>query len=238
MHVFITGTGSGIGKSLAQHLLNEGVQVTGISRKNDIEHPLYNFVQLDLSKENERDKFVFQHTTDDEDVVLINNAGILGSMAPFIDLNKQDIRSTLRINVEALMELSLQFLNQFKKNRRVTLLHIGSGAASRSIKGWSNYCTSKAAVHQFNEVLNDEINHYNFDNIRSIVVSPEVVDTPMQEKIRSTDPKNFPDVQNFKNLKEDNELVSVKEVSKKITHILHSTESLPNIISLRDYSIQ
>ena len=42
----ITGTGSGIGKSLAELLLNEGYKVIGYSRTNTINHPKFQFIQI------------------------------------------------------------------------------------------------------------------------------------------------------------------------------------------------
>lgn len=237
MHVFITGTGSGIGKTLAESFLKKGIRVTGISRNKTIDHKLFEFIQADLTNELVRDQFSFPQS-DDNDVVLINNAGTLGTIGPFLELSKEDIRRTFRLNVEALMVLSMEFINSFHKKKR-TLIHIGSGAANRSIKGWSNYCASKAAVHHFNQVLNDELNYFGqSEKIRSIVVSPGVVDTPMQEKIRNTDVQKFPDVKSFIELKETNNLVPPEEVSHKIEHIIKTSEELPNIIELRDYNIE
>ena len=43
---FITGTGDGIGKSLAQLLLEKGYIVFGYSRKNNLKHPNFNFTKI------------------------------------------------------------------------------------------------------------------------------------------------------------------------------------------------
>ena len=237
MHVFITGTGSGIGKTLAEHFLKEGLSVTGISRHQAIEHPRFTFVACDLSMESSRDQIQFPKI-EDEQVVLINNAGTLGSIKPFAELSKSDIRTVFRLNVEALMELSLEFIQTYR-GKQMTLVHIGSGAASRSIKGWSNYCASKAAVHHFNEVLNDEIEYDpQLKGLRSIVVSPGVVDTPMQEKIRGAAEHDFPDVQKFIEFKQSHQLVSPEEVAQKIHHIVQSSQPLPSLIHLSDYTVQ
>lgn len=237
MHVFITGTGSGIGKTMALHFLDKGHAVTGISRNKAIEESQFQFIQMDLTNEEARDHFKFPEV-DEDHLVLVNNAGTLGTMDFFKKLSATDIRKTFRLNVEALMEMSLKFLKTYP-NKKLTLIHIGSGAASRSIKGWSNYCASKAAVHHFNNVLNDEIQYIKSQNkVRSIVVSPGVVDTPMQEKIRSTSDKKFPDVSNFISLKENGDLVSPEEVAVKILHILSSEKELPQEIELRDYTAE
>ena len=46
---FITGTGKGIGKAIAEILLDENYLVFGFSRSNMIEHQNFNFTQIDLA---------------------------------------------------------------------------------------------------------------------------------------------------------------------------------------------
>ncbi|MEC7645976.1 MAG: SDR family NAD(P)-dependent oxidoreductase, partial [Bacteroidota bacterium] len=45
----ITGTGSGIGKALAELLLKNNYLVFGYSRTNSITHPNFTFTKIDLS---------------------------------------------------------------------------------------------------------------------------------------------------------------------------------------------
>ena len=78
----ITGTGSGIGKSLAKLLLNKGYKVVGYSRTNNINHPNFQFIQIDLSIIDNVRNISFPDN-EDGNVVLINNAATIGEILPF-----------------------------------------------------------------------------------------------------------------------------------------------------------
>mgnify|MGYP000412703299 FL=1 len=56
----ITGTGSGIGKALAELLLSENYLVFGYSRTNQIENKNFTFTTIDLSNLQEVQKMQFK----------------------------------------------------------------------------------------------------------------------------------------------------------------------------------
>ena len=47
--VLITGTGKGIGKSLAEKFLKKGFNVFGYSRENKIKHTNFTFIKINLN---------------------------------------------------------------------------------------------------------------------------------------------------------------------------------------------
>ncbi len=76
----VTGTSRGLGKEIALQLLDQGWNVTGISRNQDIEHENYIHVSADLSDSNCMNDLSFGIIPDAEEYLLIHNAGTLGEI--------------------------------------------------------------------------------------------------------------------------------------------------------------
>lgn len=72
-----------------------------------------------------------------------------------------------------------------------------SGAATTVYPGWSGYCAAKAATDQWVRVVGAE-QRLRGSPVKVLAATPGVVETGMQEMIRSTDARDFPDVGRFK----------------------------------------
>ena len=72
----ITGTGSGIGKAVANLLLMKGYIVYGYSRKNKIKHTNFIFTKNELSNLDAVKKLQFPKHIQ-QDILLINNAATI-----------------------------------------------------------------------------------------------------------------------------------------------------------------
>ena len=71
----------------------------------------------------------------------------------------------------------------YLKKSKGRILNILSGAAIHPVEGWAAYCATKAALHMVNQQAHLEgIEH----NITSIGISPGMVDTSMQGRIRKS----------------------------------------------------
>ena len=83
-YYFITGTSQGIGKALAETLLTEpNTKVFGTARHQTISHPNYQHLILDLSQHEdliEKLPEFFPELNDAEELILVNNAGIIGEI--------------------------------------------------------------------------------------------------------------------------------------------------------------
>ena len=64
-------------------------------------------------------------------------------------------------------------------------------------------------------------------------VSPGVIDTDMQQQIRDTDSENFSALNNFIQLKEENQLFSAEEAASKLLNKLNSPENTGVFFDLR-----
>ena len=153
MQAYITGTSTGIGKALAEKLLNEGVNVIGIARRCSIKHPNYEHIKLDLSDLSQVNAFDFKMNLS-EDVILVNNAGIIGSVKPIGHQIGEEIIELANINILAPQILINKFINKFQSlGQNYQVLNISSGAGKYAIDAWATYCSSKAALDLFSETV-------------------------------------------------------------------------------------
>ena len=235
MIAYITGTSSGIGQALAEKLLSDGHTVFGLSRHQTIKHNCYTHITIDLADLDQVNKFEFFHHDRDE-VILVNNAGIIGPVKPVGQHESSEITRVNNINVIAPQLLCNRFIKVFKAQKaRCQILNISSGAGKRPIDAWSTYCASKAAIDLFSETMALELTERKYNNWHIYSISPGVVDTAMQSAIRSANPIEFLNHGKFVALKENNELWAPKKVANLLGLIIYNPENYPeSIISLRD----
>lgn len=113
---------------------------------------------------------------------LINNAGLLEPMVPIADVNPNAWTYNIEVNVFGAFYMTQAAIPELRKTKG-RIINISSGAAEKPVEAWGAYCVSKAALTQFTRVLAvEEL------SITSISVRPGVVDTGMQEKIRTQGP--------------------------------------------------
>jgi benzil reductase ((S)-benzoin forming) len=231
MKVYITGVSKGLGKALAEHFLLEGNSVIGIGRGHSIQHPNFSFIHCDLRKLDEVKKITFE--SDESGLMLINNAGVIGNIERVSDQEFSDIEEVMTVNSLAPMYLCQRLLRQMPLDQKISILNISSGAANRAIPSWAAYCASKSALDRFSETIYlEEVEKGREIAIYS--VAPGVIDTAMQEKIRSTDPSDFSSLPNFVALNENAELQSTEQTVAKMDQLLKLPFNGKVISSLKD----
>ena len=231
--IIITGVSSGIGKAIALDYLQRGEQVVGIGRRADIDHPGFRFLRCDLSDANAVENLQLPDVSQEEQLIFIHNAGILGEVDYIENLNSTNFSSVFQVNLFAGVTIVQQLIKQ-NLPQKSWLIFISSGAGKYPVSGWSAYCSSKAAVNLFCETLSLELQEQGRSNIQVYAVAPGVVDTEMQENIRKTPRTKFSSVDKFITYKENGELYSPELVVKKLLKLLHS-DSLDVLQTLRNY---
>jgi benzil reductase ((S)-benzoin forming) len=229
----ITGTGSGIGKALAELLLDKNYKVIGYSRTNSITHLNFTFTKIDLSDLSATKTLVFPKTNK-SDVLLVNNAATIGTIVPFNKKTPTDIINEYQLNLIAPTLLSQKFISTYKANSKL-LINLGSGAANNPISSWSTYCATKAGLDMLTQVIAEE----NHKNLTVFSVHPGIVDTNMQKKIRETKPDLFPLLSKFTSYYNNNELENTENAAKKLYYIIQNfAKFTKNILSIRDVNIK
>lgn len=95
-YFFITGTSKGIGKALAELLLDDPKNIVfGISRTQTIRHNNYVHFAVDLKRLQMVMDFYFPEFKDADKVVLVNNSIAGGEILHFENVKDSDIISNL-----------------------------------------------------------------------------------------------------------------------------------------------
>ncbi|AII52919.1 SDR family NAD(P)-dependent oxidoreductase [Hymenobacter sp. APR13] len=244
MHYYIiTGASRGLGKALAEQLLLQpDTIVVGVSRHATIQHERYRHQPLDLSDmlavQNNLFK-VFPACPDAASITLINNAGVLGEVKYMGELPNEHFEFVFDVNVIAPAMLMNTFLATYQQHTGIprTILNISSGAAQRPVDGWGAYCASKAALDALSAVAQKE-QDLRGSGIRIRSLAPGVLDTAMQEHIRSADREQFSEAERFVGLKQDGALVSPAEAARQIVRWLQqpAQPQEPVVLRLADLS--
>jgi len=147
---------------------------------------------------------------------LINNAGVIPRIAPLSDSEPADLGHALRVGLEAPMQLTGAFLgatDHWTVPRKV--LNISSGLGRRAMASQAAYCAAKAGMDHFTRcVALDEAAKPHGAKVCSL--APGVIDTDMQVQLRGATPADFPDVQNFANLKTGGMLTSPADAAARV----------------------
>lgn len=124
----------------------------------------------------------------------VNNAGVLGPVAPARSSDPAQISEALLINIGGVIAGSAAFarLSRGWGTGRRVLVNISSGASTSIYQGWSTYGATKAAVDQFTRILAAEEPELVVHSM-----APGVVDTDMQAMIRASDIEDFPALERF-----------------------------------------
>lgn len=216
----VTGSHSGLGKSIVSQLLQDkNNTVIGISRHNELEHSQFQFISLDLSNIEKVKTFSFPDSSHFENIVLINNAGILGEITTLEKVSIDALDAVISVNYTAVMILSTLFIKAYQDAKiQKTIITISSGAATSAYPSWSNYCASKAAIEMLMKCIVEE--QKNKENpISAFAIAPGVVDTNMQLQIRSTDIQDFEFKPKFIDLYEEGKLYKPEDVAKRIIEV-------------------
>lgn len=171
--VLISGCSSGIGKSLAEMMADEGHTVFAGARKlSDLKDMADNIipVQLDVNNESDIDQVmaIIKKRCGHLDI-LVNNAGY-GAMGPLAEVPASQVQAQFSTNVFAPLLMAQKALPLLREKsagkERLTknnglIVNIGSSAGIFTVPFSGVYGASKAAIHAISEVLRMELAPFN-----------------------------------------------------------------------------
>jgi benzil reductase ((S)-benzoin forming) len=221
----VTGTTRGIGKAILQAFLKENILSVSIDRNTrENEHPdLHTSILFDLKHIEQLDSLVTEilrrvDLDNPEHIYLVNNAAVIGEIGPMNSVAGKNLREVIDINLTSPVLLSSHLIRALAPYAiPLTLAHISSGAAFHPIQGLGAYCISKAGLEMASKILARE---HGTKGIRSVTIGPGVVDTAMQDQLRSASPESFGALQQFRTFKEKGMLQSPEKVGQTIVSFL------------------
>ncbi|VVE67144.1 short-chain dehydrogenase [Pandoraea anapnoica] len=223
----LTGASRGLGASLARGLLAPGTQLVTLARRTDDELAALasekgaklEQIAIDLADTaataRTAERIFASLPCDAARYLLINNAGTVHPVANSAALNDPAaIGAAFALNVTSVMLLTSRFLAATQGlTAKRQIVNISSGAGRNPNAGWAVYCSTKAALDMYTRVVNAEHREH---GVQAISLAPGVVDTGMQETIRSSSVESFPALARFQDLKASGKLSSPEDVARRI----------------------
>lgn len=219
----VTGGSRGLGSALCDAYAARGWSVMELSRTAP--HPYS--VQLDLGDLSAaaaafKEVFTSLAAAECEEVVVVNNAAVLGPVGPIDTMAPEAIARTCDINVTAGVLLAREFARAFGgRSCAKSFVNISSGAAIHAHAGWALYSASKAAMEHFVRVMAVEQATQRYP-VTAFSVNPGVMDTAMQGEVRSATPDAFPEVERYIHLQRAGLLVPPDRVAEGIVEMVTS----------------
>ena len=231
--VVITGASRGLGAGVAARMLSQGIHLGLCARSECALAAGERVLTAAVDVRDERAVFDFAEAVVarfGQIDVWINNAGVLEPIAFARDLSADALREHFDVNVVGVLHGSKAFAAHVRGRAGAgVLINISSGAALKGYAGWTAYSAGKAAVDRLTEcVQHEEASH----GLRAYSVAPGVIDTGMQELIRSQTEEQFPLVEKFKQLKRDEAFNSPLFVADQLLDIAFGTAS-PDAVVVR-----
>ena len=211
MQIIITGISQGLGEELFNLLSKKNVKIVALSRRFlDNQYLLEkseNNIQLcmvDLSNITDVEKVLDELSLED-DVIFINNASKITPIDSIQNISNDDIVNSITTNfiTPALI------VKKLSNKKSLFIINLSTGASKRAIQNWSLYCSTKAGIEMFFNVIADD----EHKNIEVVNFDPGVMNTNMQQQIRNS---KFNDVDVFKSYKSKNILKDTKDVAVEI----------------------
>ena len=185
----VTGASSGIGKSFAQRLARDGMNLVLIARSEKALQTTAEELRtryavqtrvlpLDLSDPIAAE--ILDRETLDLDVGLLVNNAAVEQRGAFVKHTPDELRSVIELNVTTPTELGQRFGRRFVKRRRGGIIFLSGSIGYQAVPHMANYAATKA--HQVNlaEALYYELRPY---GVNVLGLSPGLTRTPMVDRL-------------------------------------------------------
>jgi NAD(P)-dependent dehydrogenase (short-subunit alcohol dehydrogenase family) len=185
----VTGAGRGLGRAFALALSNPGYAIALIARsERELDETARQVEQgggralvvpADITfSATVADAFAqVEHELGEVDL-LVNNAGLLGTLGPFVESYVEDWWRTFDTNLRAQALCAHRVLPSMIARKRGRIVNMASGAGARMRPYYSAYVTSKTALIRFSECLAAEVKPH---GISVFAMGPGTVRTAMTE---------------------------------------------------------
>lgn len=195
-HVFVTGCGRGIGRTIALELANAGYVVSGCSRSltelESVKAESGNKIRIasvDVSKYDDLEKWINGELQASQATPwgLVTAAGVYGPIGTFTENNWEDWKKALEINLYGTLmatKIFTKILLSKKIPGRITLL--SGGGATKPMPNFTSYCVNKSGVVRFGETLALELLN---SGITVNSIAPGAINTKFTDQVLAAGPE-------------------------------------------------
>jgi NAD(P)-dependent dehydrogenase (short-subunit alcohol dehydrogenase family) len=185
MHVVITGSSSGIGRALTEHLLAHGHSVWGLARSDQAEfaarHPAFRFSRCDMADWPQVERAAAAVTADWPHADgLVACAGVQGEIGAALTADPLKWSATVRANLDGTYYAVRGFAALLARSRRAKIVCLSGGGATKPRANFSAYGAAKTGIVRLVETIADETRGQPLD-INAI--APGAINTRLTEEV-------------------------------------------------------
>ena len=230
----VTGASKGIGRSVSMELAKAGATVVLLARESkELAQALVDVQQhAGASFAVACDLGVSSHIEDAANTVLtscdrldglVHNAGDIHPIKPLLKSDASAWARSMMVNLVGVQHLTQALSPLLEGSNHTRVTTISSGAAMRPLASWSAYCTAKAGLDMWTRCL-------------AVSVAPGIVDTALQNTIRSGAAEDFPLREIFVNYHKDGQLANPDSVAASLFGLItaHTVEQSGQRFDVRD----
>jgi NAD(P)-dependent dehydrogenase (short-subunit alcohol dehydrogenase family) len=196
----ITGASQGLGAAIAERFVQEGASVLICARSeaalaettrklremaDEGQHVLATV--CDVADETSVDSMIGQALAQLGHVdILVNNAGVYGPMGPIEEVDWQEWKDAMTINVMGTIYPCRVLVPHMKDRGYGKIINLSGGGATNPLPRISAYAASKAAVVRFSETLAEELRGLGID---VNAVAPGALNTRLMDQLLDAGPE-------------------------------------------------
>ncbi len=224
MVAIISGAGRGLGKASAIAMAKEGASVVVLSRTvAEIEDTAQRieasggkvlYLQADIARPEDISMTVFETLSMFGRIdILMNNAAIIGPVKNIFEITQEEWNMTFNINLRGAFLLSREVLPHMIHNGSGKIINVTSGLGVMVMPLFGAYSITKAGLIHFTKALAEELRE---THIQVNGLDPGVIDTRMQEYLRSLGPSVLGKeiYEQFRSLKDQGHLRPPEEIAR------------------------
>jgi 3-hydroxy acid dehydrogenase/malonic semialdehyde reductase len=204
--VLVTGASSGIGRAIAEKLLQQGHRVIAVSRTMQTITGLTT-VQLDLNRLQDLPSQLKQLVKDFPDIDAVIFAAGIGQFGSLEEFSYAQIETLMNVNFTSQVFLTRALLPALKRKKRADLIYIGSEAALKGSRKGAIYCAGKFALRGFTQALREECSN---SGMRVCLLNPGMVKTPFFDKL------------NFVHGDDDSNYLLPEDIAEAVDYVMNS----------------
>ncbi len=199
-NAIVTGGSQGLGRAIVETFVREGANILLCARNEKAAAELAETLQAhapmpgqrvlaqgcDVSAPEEVEAlFSVADTVFDTLHVLVNNAGIYGPMGPTDEVDFNEWRRAVDINLHGTLLPCRAAMRRFKRNGYGKIVNLSGGGATNPMPNISAYAASKAAVVRLTETLALELQAHHVD---VNAVAPGALNTRLLDEVIAAGP--------------------------------------------------
>jgi len=197
LRVVVTGVSRGLGRALAQGLIDRGHVVFGCSRSSDTIAQLRRQWQnphrldvVDVSRDDQVARWAAQVLAEGGPPdLLINNAGLINRNAPLWKVPAHEFDSVIDVNVKGIANTIRHFVPAMIERGTGVIVNFSSGWGRSVSAEVAPYCASKWAVEGLTQALAEELP----PGMAAVALNPGIINTRMLQSCFGADAASYPE---------------------------------------------